>query len=76
MSRRIKTLRPPELIRVLEKAGFTQKRQTGSHVIMAKEGMRAIPIPVHPKALKRPLQMAIFKQAGLTPEEVEQLLAE
>jgi predicted RNA binding protein YcfA (HicA-like mRNA interferase family) len=61
---------------VLERAGFSQKGQTGSHVIMAKEGMRAIPVPVHPKALKRPLQLAIFKQDGLTPEEVEKLLTE
>ena len=76
MSRRIKTLRPQELIRVLEKAGFTQKRQTGSHVIMGREGMRSIPVPVHPWALKRPLQIAILKQAGLSDEEVEKLLAE
>ena len=78
MSRRIKTLRPPERIRVLEKAGFTQQRQTGPrgfpHVIMGKEGRRAI--PVYPKALKRPLQMAIIKQAGLTLEEVAKLLSE
>jgi predicted RNA binding protein YcfA (HicA-like mRNA interferase family) len=76
MSRRIKSLRPLELIQLLEKAGWTQKRQTGSHVILVKEGRRSIPVPVHPKALKRDLQMAIIKQAGLTPEEVEKLLAE
>jgi mRNA interferase HicA len=76
MSRRIKSLRPSELIRLLEKAGWSQKRQTGSHVILAKEGKRSIPVPVHAKALKRGLQMAILKQAELTPEEVEKLLAE
>jgi predicted RNA binding protein YcfA (HicA-like mRNA interferase family) len=76
MSRRTKSLRPSELIRLLEKAGWSQKRQTGSHVILVKEGQRSIPVPVHAKELKRALMMAIFKQAGLTPEEVEKLLAE
>lgn len=73
---RIKALRPNELIRVLEKAGFTRARQTGSHVIMTKAGRRSIPVPVHPKTLKRGLQEGIFKQADLSDEEVERLLNE
>jgi predicted RNA binding protein YcfA (HicA-like mRNA interferase family) len=74
MSNRLKTLRPTELIKALEKAGFEKKRQTGSHVIMVKPGQRAIPIPVHPKALKRSLQEAIIKQAGFTLEEFSKFL--
>jgi mRNA interferase HicA len=73
---RIKALRPNELIRILEKAGFTRARQTGSHVIMTKAGKRSIPVPVHPKTLKRGLQEGIFKQADLSDEEVERLLNE
>jgi hypothetical protein len=38
--------------------------------------MRSIPIPVHARELKRPLPLAILKQAGVTPEAVEKLLAE
>jgi predicted RNA binding protein YcfA (HicA-like mRNA interferase family) len=73
---RIKALRPTEVIRVLEKAGFTRARQTGSHVILTKSGKRSIPVPVHAKTLKRGLQEGIFKQADLTPEEVQRLLDE
>jgi predicted RNA binding protein YcfA (HicA-like mRNA interferase family) len=76
MSRRIRSLRPSELIQLLEKAGWSQKRQTGSHVILVKEGHRSIPVPFHTGELKRGLQMAILKQAGLTPEDVENLLAD
>jgi mRNA interferase HicA len=73
---KIKALRPTELIRILEKASYTRARQTGSHVIMTKAGKRSIPVPVHPKTLKRGLQEAIFKQAELEPEDVQRLLDE
>jgi predicted RNA binding protein YcfA (HicA-like mRNA interferase family) len=47
------TLRPlkaSEVIHALERAGFEQKRQTGSHVVMYKPGLpRPVPIPVHGK---------------------------
>lgn len=59
---------------MLEKAGYTRARQTGSHVIMTKPGKRSIPVPVHPKTLKRNLQEAIFKQAELTTEDVPRLM--
>ena len=71
---RIKALRPNQLIRVLEQAGYTRARQTGSHVIMTKAGKRSIPVPVHPKTLKRGLQEAICKQAELTAEDVRTLV--
>jgi predicted RNA binding protein YcfA (HicA-like mRNA interferase family) len=66
---RIKALRPNELIRILEKAGYTRARQTGSHVILTKAGKRSIPVPVHPKTLKRGLQetrkgYAVLETAG------------
>jgi predicted RNA binding protein YcfA (HicA-like mRNA interferase family) len=56
------------------KVGWSQKRQTGSHVILVKEGQRSIPVPVHAKELKRGLLMAILKQVGLTPEDLENLM--
>ncbi len=73
---RIKALRANELIKVLEKAGFTKARQTGSHVIMTKAGKWSIPVPVHAKTLKRGLQEGIFKQAELSDEDVQRLLDE
>jgi predicted RNA binding protein YcfA (HicA-like mRNA interferase family) len=76
MSRRTQSLRPAQVIELLERAGWSQKRQTGSHVIMVKVGQRSIPVPVYSKELKRGLMMVIFKQTVLTSEEVEKLLDE
>jgi predicted RNA binding protein YcfA (HicA-like mRNA interferase family) len=72
---RLSTLRPAEMIKALEKAGLFVARQTGSHVIMYKEGLpRPIPVPRHPKGLKWSLQYKIIKEAGLTPEEFSKFL--
>lgn len=71
---KLKILRPKELIKALKKAGFEEKRQTGSHVILSKPGRRSIPIPIHPKSLKSGLQKAIIKEAGFTEEEFVELI--
>lgn len=70
MTDRLPSLKPVELVKALEKAGFKIVRTTGSHAIMWKEGLpRPIPVPIHPKELKRTLQNKIIKEAGLTPEQ-------
>lgn len=75
MSDKLPSLRPAQLVRVLEKAGWQNKRQTGSHLIMVNEGLRkAIPIPMHNKDLKTGTLHGIIKRAGLTVEEVRDLL--
>ncbi len=75
MSQRLPTLTPAELIKTLEKAGFNIVQQSGSHVIMHKEGLlRPIAIPKHPKALKRNLQHRIIKEAGFTAKEFSSFL--
>ncbi len=75
MSKEIPVLKPAELIKALEKAGFYIVRQSGSHVIMHKEGLlRPIPIPKHPGELKKSLQDRIIKEAGITPSEFKKLL--
>ena len=71
MNKELPPLKPAELIKALEKAGFYIVRQSGSHVIMYKEGLlRPVPIPKHPKELKKGLQGKILKEAGITPEEL------
>jgi predicted RNA binding protein YcfA (HicA-like mRNA interferase family) len=72
--KKLKNLRPTELIAALKRAGFVEKRQTGSHVILLKPGLRSIPVPVHPGTLKKALQESIIKQAGYTAEEFEKFL--
>lgn len=70
MSARLPILRPSELIRALERAGFQVDHQTGSHMILYKTGhLRAISVPRHSRDLRRPTQERIIKDAGFTLEE-------
>ncbi len=75
MSQKIPILKPADMVKTLKKAGFYIVRQTGGHIIMYKKGVpRPIPIPIHPRELKRNLQNHIIKEAGLTAEEFLKLL--
>jgi predicted RNA binding protein YcfA (HicA-like mRNA interferase family) len=60
-----------EAIRALERLGFTQVRQTGSHVVMKKEtesGEVGCVVPMH-RELKVGTLSGILKQAQVTPDE-------
>jgi predicted RNA binding protein YcfA (HicA-like mRNA interferase family) len=60
-----------EAIRALERLGFEQVRQTGSHVVMkkiTKEGEIGCVVPVH-RELKVGTLNGILKQARVTVEE-------
>jgi predicted RNA binding protein YcfA (HicA-like mRNA interferase family) len=60
-----------EAIRALERLGFEQVRQTGSHVVMKKEteeGETGCVVPVH-RELKIGTLSGILKQAQVTVEE-------
>jgi predicted RNA binding protein YcfA (HicA-like mRNA interferase family) len=75
MGQKLPALTPAAMVRALQKAGFRVVRQSGSHVIMYKEGLpRPIPVPVHSKELKQNLQNRIIKEAGLTIEEFRKFL--
>jgi len=75
MSQKLPALKPVEVVKALERAGFVVKRQTGSHVIMYKaELRRPISIPQHPRDLPKGTVRAIIRQAGLTLEEFPQLI--
>lgn len=69
--RGIHNLKPERVIKTLERAGWSVKRQKGSHVHMKKEGNPAIlSIPVHKgKPLKKGLMLCLLKVAGLTEKE-------
>ena len=70
MRRELPVLKPKQVVAALEKAGFEVRRQTGSHVIMYKSGIRhPISIPLHPRDLPKGTLRAIIRQAGLTIEE-------
>ncbi|MFZ0891209.1 MAG: type II toxin-antitoxin system HicA family toxin [Thermoplasmata archaeon] len=65
-----------EAVKAFRRAGWVVQRQTGSHVVLAKEGVdELIVIPVHGgRAVKRGLLLAALRSAGLTPEEFRRLL--
>ena len=59
-----------EIVKILQKLEYIQKRQTGSHLIMYNPKVkRIIPVPIHTKELKKGLVRAIIKQAVSTEEE-------
>ena len=55
-----------EMIKLLKKNGFRAVSQNGSHVKMRnfKTGKQVI-VPNHSKTMKKGLEQAILKQAGL-----------
>jgi predicted RNA binding protein YcfA (HicA-like mRNA interferase family) len=68
-------LKPREVIAALESAGFVIKRQTGSHVILYKPGLRRpLSIHIHIKDMPVGTLRAIIRQASLTVEEFLKLL--
>ena len=64
-------LKPERVIKAFERAGWTIRNQTGSHVILKKEGNpEPVTVPVHKgKPLKKGLLMAQIKTAKITIEE-------
>jgi predicted RNA binding protein YcfA (HicA-like mRNA interferase family) len=65
-----------ETIQALEKLGFEQVRQRGSHVILKRqtpEGDVGCVVPLHRELAIGTLR-GIMKQAGVTPEEFKDKL--
>jgi predicted RNA binding protein YcfA (HicA-like mRNA interferase family) len=75
---RIPIVKPKELIRALQRAGFFIHHTSGSHHILKhpaknKEHLR-VTVPYHNKDLKRKTLASIIEQAGYSVEEFIQLL--
>lgn len=57
---------PKEIIKLLKKNGFQEVSQNSSHVKLRNpETRRTVVVPYHSKDLKKGLEQAILKQAGL-----------
>ena len=71
MSKELPALRPREIVRILERAGFVQWRQKGSHLTLYRAtDHRALTVPIHfSKAVPKGTLRAIISHAGLTTEE-------
>jgi predicted RNA binding protein YcfA (HicA-like mRNA interferase family) len=63
-----------ELIQVLERQGWENRRQTGSHVILTRPGsVLTLSVPLHAPLAKGTLR-ALIAKAGLTADELRDLL--
>jgi len=61
-------------VRALERTGFYQRRQHGSHIILRRDDPFAqLVVPDH-KELDRGTLRAIIRQAGLSVDEFKELL--
>ena len=66
-------LKPRQVISALEKAGFRQVRQRGSHV-QFKRGNLLVTVPIHPGDLSPHVLRSILRQGQMTQEEFFALL--
>ncbi|MEK7500595.1 MAG: type II toxin-antitoxin system HicA family toxin [Patescibacteria group bacterium] len=70
---RLPRVKPREVIRALEKAGFVFIKQKGSHRIYVK-GRLGVTVAYHNKDLKLKTLKHIIEQSGLELEEFIELL--
>ncbi len=71
MSQRLPALKPRDVLRALQRAGFFVHHTSGSHYILkhpSKSNLR-VSVAYHNKDLKRRTLESIIEQAGLTVEE-------
>jgi predicted RNA binding protein YcfA (HicA-like mRNA interferase family) len=75
MSEKLPRVTAADIIRVLEKTGFSLSRQSGSHKIYKNSQGRRVTVPyhagnvLHPKVLK-----SIMKDSELTLDDLKHLL--
>ena len=69
---RLPVLKGREIIAALQKIGYAQTRQRGSHIRLECQGRKSITVPNH--AVGRGLLRKILRDAELTPEQFEELL--
>ena len=57
---------PKQMIKLLKKNGFEEISQNGSHVKLKNSTTeQTVIVPYHSKAMRKGLEQAILKQAGL-----------
>ncbi len=65
---RLPALKSSDVIKALQRAGFVEHRQKGSHKIFKKGSLR-VTIPVHSRDLKKGTLYSIIEQSKLTVDE-------
>lgn len=69
---RLPILNGKEIIKVLQKIGYTEVKQRGSHIRLECKGKKSITVPNH--KVGRGLLRKILRDANLSPEEFTILL--
>jgi len=64
----------PDLVRALQKAGFTVRRQHGSRVIMRRNEPFAQTVVPNHRQIDRGTLRAILRQVGISADELIRLL--
>lgn len=70
------SLKPYQVLKILQKQGFFVHHQTGSHVILkhALDETKRISVPMHKRDLKIKTLRSILVEAGITPQEFKKLI--
>jgi len=72
---KLPSLTPQKIIKVLEKKGFVLDRIKGSHhIYYHPETKKRVVVPLHKRDLPKGTLLEILKQAGITKEELRELL--
>ncbi len=72
---KLPSLTPQKIIKILEKKGFVLDRVKGSHHIYYHPGMkRRVVVPLHKRDLPKGTSLEILKQAGISREELMDLI--
>lgn len=72
---KLPSIKPRELIKILNKLGYIEVRQKGSHKHFKKmECENLVTVPFHNKDIKQTTLRSIIKQVNLTIEEFIKLI--
>ena len=63
------SMRPRQVIALLERTGYSVDHQTGSHIVMYKPGRLPVTVPSHNRDLKKGTLHQILRSAGLSVDE-------
>ena len=67
-------IRPKDLVKALQKAGFVRTRQTGSHVHLKHSDGRLTSVSIHLGTVPSGTMRAILEQTHLTAEKLKTIL--
>ena len=75
MFKKLPTIKPQQIVKILKKIGFVERSQTGSHLILSHtDTNKIVPVPMNAKELKKGTLLSILRQAEITREDLQNLL--